>query len=394
VNNPDFSKSDIRIMDNNGEPNFVGRVEFRVGGKWGTVGNEGTTKAFARQVCRVLNYKDGEVLNTKKDFCTDFRGKDWCGLDAQPVHYTHYECAETDDTLDQCTRQVPGSFSHEGDVIIECSDADMKNEDDIKPEEGSVRLVGPSDSPSTEKHGRVEVYMDDRWGAVCNKGWNNVAAKISCKLMGYVDGKIIGAPGEFKSCQYKGDNYCVKSSKDYVLSELSCKETSKHLTECGATDKLDCSEEMTAMMECTGNGDNSGHSQKIDKTSNTKKPILGQLPLANPYFINCETVPDEFLFSGDPGSIYVGFCEDGCKDDSALVYGDGIYDENSSICKAAIHAGVLDNRGGFVTVKIGYSHKTFGESVSRNIGSIKKSWAKRSFTLSKTIGFHKKLSLE
>ena len=91
-------------MDNNGEPNFVGRVEFRVGGKWGTVGNEGTTKAFARQVCRVLNYKDGEVLNTKKDFCTDFRGKDWCGLDAQPVHYTHYECAETDDTLDQCTR--------------------------------------------------------------------------------------------------------------------------------------------------------------------------------------------------------------------------------------------------------------------------------------------------
>jgi hypothetical protein len=104
VNNPDFSKSDIRIMDNNGEPNFVGRVEFRVGGKWGTVGNEGTTKAFARQVCRVLNYKYGEVLNTKKDFCTDFRGKDWCGLDAQPVHYTHYECAETDDTLDQCTR--------------------------------------------------------------------------------------------------------------------------------------------------------------------------------------------------------------------------------------------------------------------------------------------------
>lgn len=81
VNNPDCAKSDIRIVDNIGEPNFVGRVEFRVGGKWGTVSNEGTTDAFARQVCRLLNYKDGSKLNSKKDFCTDFEGKDWCGLD-------------------------------------------------------------------------------------------------------------------------------------------------------------------------------------------------------------------------------------------------------------------------------------------------------------------------
>lgn len=81
INNPDFAKSDLRIVDNNGEPNFVGRVEFRVGGKWGTVNNEGTTAAFARHVCRSLNYKDGTLLNNKKDFCTDFKGKDWCGYE-------------------------------------------------------------------------------------------------------------------------------------------------------------------------------------------------------------------------------------------------------------------------------------------------------------------------
>lgn len=45
-----------------------------------------------------------------------------------------------------------------------------------------------------------------------------------------------------------------------MLSELSCKESSKSLEECGASDKLDCSEEMTAVMECTGDGDNTGHS--------------------------------------------------------------------------------------------------------------------------------------
>ena len=104
VNNPDFAKSDIRLIDHKGEPSFVGRVEFRVGGKWGTVSNEGTSAAFARMICRVLNYKDGEVLNNKKDFCTDYNKKDWCGYDTQPVHYSHYVCAETDDNLAQCTR--------------------------------------------------------------------------------------------------------------------------------------------------------------------------------------------------------------------------------------------------------------------------------------------------
>lgn len=200
--------------------------------------------------------------------------------------------------------------------------------------------------------------------------------------------------GEFKSCEYKGDNFCVQNSQEFVISEVSCKEDIQALKDCGSTDTFNCSEEMTAMLECEGNGDNTGQSQKELDQGNTKKPLLGQLPLANPYFINCETTPDEYLFTGDPGSIYLAFCEDECKEDSSLVYGDGIYDETSSICRAAIHAGVLDNRGGFATVKIGYAHKELGEVVNRGIGSLKKSWTKRSFTLSKTLGWHKKLSLE
>lgn len=37
INNIDFSKSDLRILDKKGEPSFSGRVEFRVGGRWGSV---------------------------------------------------------------------------------------------------------------------------------------------------------------------------------------------------------------------------------------------------------------------------------------------------------------------------------------------------------------------
>jgi hypothetical protein len=104
------------------------------------------------------------------------------------------------------------------------------------------------------------MYHEGKWGGICNTGWNNLAAKVACKTMGYNDGKIIGKPGEFKSCEHEGENYCVKSSKDYVLADVSCKEDNEALKECGASDKLDCSEEMTAMAECTGEGDNTGTS--------------------------------------------------------------------------------------------------------------------------------------
>jgi len=77
-----------------------------------------------------------------------------------------------------------------------------------------------------------------------------------------------------------------------------------------------------------------------------------------------------------------------------VIHGTGIYDESSAICKSSIHSGVLDNRGGFVTVKVGWSHKNFKASTSFGISSIEMSWAHKSFFTSKTINWHKKLSLE
>jgi hypothetical protein len=78
--------------------------------------------------------------------------------------------------------------------------------------------------------------------------------------MGYDDGSIIGKSGEFKTCVIDGENFCVAASKDYALSDVSCKPDAKKIIDCGSSDKLDCSEEMTAMLKCEGNGDNSGNS--------------------------------------------------------------------------------------------------------------------------------------
>ncbi|XP_015686605.1 cysteine-rich secretory protein LCCL domain-containing 1-like, partial [Protobothrops mucrosquamatus] len=43
-------------------------------------------------------------------------------------------------------------------------------------------------------------------------------------------------------------------------------------------------------------------------------------------------------------------CPSGCLDSSAKVVGSVYYDMQSSICRAAIHYGILDNDGGWVDV--------------------------------------------
>mgnify|MGYP006901755926 CR=1 FL=1 len=42
-------------------------------------------------------------------------------------------------------------------MIVRCSEIDPKDSKDIKPKDGTVRLVGTEGSPSTDKKGRVEI---------------------------------------------------------------------------------------------------------------------------------------------------------------------------------------------------------------------------------------------
>lgn len=100
-----------------------------------------------------------------------------------------------------CGRQVPGSFDHEEDVIVKCSMIDSKNQKDILPDEGTVRLIGPKGSPSTDGKGRVEIFKSEKWGSICSEGFTAKSADVACKQMAYDSGKTLGSPGEFKACE-------------------------------------------------------------------------------------------------------------------------------------------------------------------------------------------------
>jgi len=79
---------------------------------------------------------------------------------------------------------------------------------------------------------------------------------------------------------------------------------------------------------------------------------LGKLPLPPVQEWDCATDTKLEVFTGDIGTLIVGHCPDGCIDKEGQIWGTGIYTRDSSICRAAIHAGVIDDSGGIVEVAI------------------------------------------
>ena len=52
----------------------------------------------------------------------------------------------------------------------------------------SVRLIGGN----SEREGRVEVLYDDEWGSVCDDWFDENAADVLCRQLGYSSGLVMG----------------------------------------------------------------------------------------------------------------------------------------------------------------------------------------------------------
>uniref|UniRef100_A0A8D2LEK0 Cysteine rich secretory protein LCCL domain containing 2 n=1 Tax=Varanus komodoensis TaxID=61221 RepID=A0A8D2LEK0_VARKO len=84
-----------------------------------------------------------------------------------------------------------------------------------------------------------------------------------------------------------------------------------------------------------------------------------------------------------PISLLRYLCPAGCLNSKAKVFGTFNYESSSSICRAAIHSGVLDNRGGLVDITRKGRTDLFMKSTRNGVASLSKSRPSNSFLVSK-----------
>ncbi|KAK3097605.1 hypothetical protein FSP39_011331 [Pinctada imbricata] len=155
----------------------VGRVELNYDGTIGTVCAWSWKTADAKVLCRQLNYKDGIV---NYDINTNLQPtKRWItGFFCQGNEKTLMTCLNTGFNSsfldDLCMHREPGAYTACYNETIE----PMK-----------LRLQGGKDKYS----GRLEVFVKgpNEWGTICDDFWDEAAAEVACRQLGFKGGKPV-----------------------------------------------------------------------------------------------------------------------------------------------------------------------------------------------------------
>lgn len=123
-----------------------------------------------------------------------------------------------------------------------------------------MRVVGTDGAPAQQPTGRVEMFYNKKWGTVCNKGWTDESADVTCKQLGFTaGGKAVGSPGQFKACIIGKEDFCEAEGKELIAENLKCTGKEKKVIECGGKFPAQCSHFQSAMVKCNGSdGDTSG----------------------------------------------------------------------------------------------------------------------------------------
>lgn len=120
----------------------------------------------------------------------------------------------------------------------------------VFPEPTQVRLVNGSSRCS----GRIEVHHNQRWGTVCDDGWDLADAEVVCRQLGC--GTAVSAPGKALFGQ----------GHDPVwLDEVNCMGTEGAITECRLKRWGDhnCKHDEDASVVCSGKCPAHGFTEKF-----------------------------------------------------------------------------------------------------------------------------------
>ncbi|XP_041473168.1 deleted in malignant brain tumors 1 protein-like isoform X2 [Lytechinus variegatus] len=134
---------------------FEGRVEVNVNNTWGTVCDDYWDMDDATVVCSQLGL--GRAVEARK-YASFGRG-------FGPIHMDDVQCAGDEETIFDCEYNNQTSCSHNEDAGVVCAP--------------KIRLAGGMNA----YQGRVEMYVNNEWGTICDTEWDVDEARVACRQL-------------------------------------------------------------------------------------------------------------------------------------------------------------------------------------------------------------------
>ncbi|VDI05782.1 Hypothetical predicted protein [Mytilus galloprovincialis] len=157
------NEGDMCITD--GFAKNQGRLEIYYKDEWGTLCDNEFDNVDAEVACRQFGYCSGLKLPSNK--VNDGIGTIW---------FNNVNCVGSESNLVNCTYNHDiSSCRHYHDVGIHCF-LNCSTE-----EGGDLRLI----KGYAKNQGQLEINYKGEWGTVCDNQFENVDAKVACRLLGY-----------------------------------------------------------------------------------------------------------------------------------------------------------------------------------------------------------------
>jgi len=109
-------------------------------------------------------------------------------------------------------------------------------------EEGSIRLMNGSQTATLE--GRIEICINDSWGAICNEGWSDYDAAVACRQLGI---PAIASQG----IQQATVALFGQGNGPILISNVNCSGDEEVLTNCSFSFLHNCLPSQIAGVQCT-----------------------------------------------------------------------------------------------------------------------------------------------
>ncbi|CAK8685549.1 unnamed protein product [Clavelina lepadiformis] len=177
-------------------PQYHGFVEIFHQDKWHKVCSTSWNQQTANVICGQLGFPAAEKIRNKKTYLSRSKRRH---------HYwlTNVTCSGVETELSQCrfdTFDISGltlSECKDGEpLVLQCFVTSLNNHGKNrgrKYKKGRQRKLHQMQVPGTIRlkagssmgEGRLEVKRNGRWGTVCHRGFNLLAANVACKELGF-----------------------------------------------------------------------------------------------------------------------------------------------------------------------------------------------------------------